>query len=82
MTLVLNLPPATEAKLRALAALEGRAEEEIVLSAVETFLEATRAMPRRRRNILEFRGASKHNPIGTNAQAYISEMRDEWDRRS
>ena len=80
MTLVLHLPPAMEAKLRERASREGRAEEEIALNAVEKLLEAVEPAPRRRRSILEFRGVGKHNPIGKDAQEYVNEMRDEWDR--
>jgi hypothetical protein len=80
MTLVLHLSPATEAKLRERAAREGLPEEKIALSAVEQLLEATEPAPKRRRSILEFRGAGKHNAIGKDAQEYVSEMRDEWDR--
>lgn len=81
MTLVLHLPPDTEAKLRERAAREGRPEEEIVLHAVQKLLEAAEAPPKRLRNVLEFRGVGKHNPVGKDPQAYVNEMRDEWDRR-
>ena len=80
MTLDLHLPPATEAKLREQAAREGLPEETIALNAVEKLLEAAEPAPKRHRSILEFRGAGKHNPIGKDAQVYVNEMRDEWDR--
>jgi hypothetical protein len=80
MTLVLHLPPETEARLRERASLEGRAEEEIALAAVEQLLGSADAPPRRKRNILEFEGVGKHNPVGMDAQEYVNQMRDEWDR--
>lgn len=46
MTLILHLPPDTEAKLRERAAREGRPEEEIALNAVEQVLEAAEAATR------------------------------------
>jgi len=81
MTLVLHLSPETEARLRERAIREGRSEEEIALRAVENLLEAGEAPPKRRRNILEFEGVGRHNPVGRDAQEYVNEMRDEWDRR-
>ena len=80
MTLVLHLPPDTEARLRERAAREGRPEEEIALNAVERLLEAPEAPPKRLRNALEFEGVGRHNPVGKDAQEYVNEMRDEWDR--
>ncbi len=80
MTLVLHLPPATEARLRERSALEGRSEEEIALSAVEQLLKTAQPLHKQRRNVLEFEGVGKHNPIGMYAQDYVNEMRDEWDR--
>lgn len=81
MTLTLHLTPVMEAKLRERAVREGHAEEEIALNAVEQFLEREEAPPKRRRTILEFRGVGKHNPVGKDAQEYVNEMRDEWDRQ-
>jgi hypothetical protein len=80
MTLVLHLPPETEAKLREHAAREGRPEEEIVLDAVENLLGTVEAPLTPRRSILDFRGVGKHNPVGKDPQEYVNEMRDEWDR--
>lgn len=81
MTLLLHLPPETEARLRERAAREGRPEEEIALRALVKDLEGTEVPATRRRSILDFEGVGRHNPIGKDAQEYINEMRDEWDRR-
>ena len=32
-------------------------------------------------NIMEFAGVGASNPVGTDAQEYISSLRDEWDQR-
>lgn len=77
MTLALHLTPTLETRLKERAIREGRAEEEIILNAVETFLEATDTPPKRHRSAREFRGAAKHNPIGREAQEYINAMRAE-----
>ena len=34
----------------------------------------------RPRSILELEGIAEANPVGMDAQEYISRMRDEWDR--
>ncbi len=36
---------------------------------------------RKLRNIMEFAGVGKHNPIGIDASEYIKAMRDEWDNK-
>ena len=41
MTLILELPPALESKLRKRARTEGRAEAEVALKAVESYLRST-----------------------------------------
>ena len=81
MSLLLHLPPAIEARLRERAACEGRPEEEIVLNAVEKLLDTADQAPKPLRSPLEFEGVGKNNPIGRDAQEYVNEMRDEWDRR-
>lgn len=81
MTLTLHLAPALETRLKARAIREGRAEEEIILNAVEKFLAAAETPAQHHRSAREFRGAGKHNPIGGDAQEYINAMRDEWDRQ-
>ncbi len=79
MTLILNLPPETEARLRERATREGCREEELALSAVEQFLKSGNAPNTSKRSILDFRGVGKHLPVGMDAQEYVSNMRDEWD---
>jgi len=32
-------------------------------------------------SLLDFEGLDPHDPIGMDAQEYVDEMRDEWDRR-
>ena len=80
MTLVLNLPPAVATKLREHASRQGRPEEEIALDAVEKLLASADGSPKPRRNLMEFRGVGKHNPVGKDPQEYVNDMRDEWDR--
>ena len=80
MTVVPKLSPAMKAKLRERAFREGFPEEEIVLRAVEKLLDSAEQPPKHRRSVLEFRGVCKHNSVGKDAQEYINEMRDEWDR--
>jgi hypothetical protein len=78
MTLHLNLPPPVEKKLRAMAQKEGRPEEQIALDAVARFVEESRG--NRNRNVLDFEGVGRDNPVGMDAQEYVNAMRDEWDR--
>lgn len=51
----------------------------VSLTAEELSRETSGANPQKR-DILEFVGVGRHNPIGLDAQEYINQMRDEWDR--
>jgi hypothetical protein len=44
-------------------------------------VEATNEPDEDSHDLLEFEGVGEHNPVGMDAQKYVSKMRDEWDTR-
>ncbi len=55
--------------------------KELVKALVDMLAESSQAAPRRKRSLLEFRGVGAHLYDGTDAQAYVNQLRSEWDDR-
>ena len=82
MTLTLNLNPKQEERLKQLALSAKISPEQLAQSVVENLLvsETTSDTPTAStRNIRSFRGAGAKSPMKQDAQAYVNEIRQDWD---
>jgi hypothetical protein len=55
--------------------------KQLIKALVDMLAESAAAHPTRKRSLHEFRGRGAHLYDGTNAQAYVSQIRSEWDDR-
>lgn len=55
--------------------------KELVKALVDMLAESPQPKPARKRSLREFRGLGAHLYDGTDAQAYINQIRSEWDDR-
>ena len=88
MSLLIELSPETEARLKAEAEAQNVQVSEIIQRLVEqsafatasnTPNNATNQPPRRWRNIMDFEGIFASDKPVRDAQERINELRDEWD---
>ena len=82
MTLTLNLNSNQEARLKQLALSAKISPEQLAQSVVENLLATeatsiTATIPTR--NIRSFRGAGAKSPMNQDPQAYVYELRQDWD---
>ena len=80
MTLVLELTQDEEARLRERAALLGQDASAYALNLVRQDIGAEALDPQRKRSPMEFYGIGREALRGLDVDAYIREMRDEWDQ--
>lgn len=71
-----------EAMLDEIRALSVRERKQLISLIIDTLPEETEADAARERSITELRGLGKEIWEGIDAQAYIDDLRDEWDQRS
>ena len=55
--------------------------KQLVKALVDMLAEPPQAGPQRKRRLREFRGLGAHLYDGTDAQAYVNQIRSEWDDR-
>jgi hypothetical protein len=55
--------------------------KQLIKALVDMLAESASAHPTRKRSLREFRGRGAHLYDGTDAQAYVNQIRSEWDDR-
>lgn len=56
--------------------------KELMKALVDLLAEPSQTSSKPKRSVREFRGRGAHLYDGTDAQAYLDKIRDEWDERS
>ncbi len=79
MTLVLELTRDEEDRLRERAARRGQDVLEYTLGLVREGMRTEEPAPAKKHSVMEFYGIGRDALRGLDVDAYIREMRDEWD---
>ena len=55
--------------------------KQLIKALVDMLADSSPTRSKRKRGLREFRGLGAHLYDGTDAQAYVNQMRSEWDKR-
>lgn len=70
-----------QAMIQEAATLSIEERKELVKALVDMLTEPQQPKSKRKRSLREFRGLGAHLYDGTDAQAYVNQIRSEWDER-
>lgn len=67
--------------IREAQALSVEERKQLMKALVDMLAEPPQVKPRHKRSLREFRGLGAHLYDGTDAQAHVNQLRNEWDER-
>ena len=67
--------------IRAAQTLSNDERKQLVKALVDMLAESAQQPPKQKRSLRDFRGLGSHRYDGTDAQAYVNQLRSEWDDR-